>query len=51
MHGRKQAIALFPLLRQPRSRLQRGALFWHYPHYYPATTPASAVRSSDWKLR
>lgn len=25
-------------------------LFFHYPHYYPTTTPVSAVRSGDWKL-
>ncbi len=25
-------------------------LFWHYPHYYPTTTPVSAVRQGDWKL-
>ncbi len=25
-------------------------LFWHYPHYYPTTTPVSAIRQGDWKL-
>jgi arylsulfatase A-like enzyme len=28
----------------------REDLFFHYPHYYPTTTPVSAVRSGDWKL-
>ncbi len=30
----------------------RGPLFWHFPHYTPATgaTPCSAVRDGDWKL-
>ena len=26
------------------------ALYWHYPHYYPTTTPVSALREGDWKL-
>ena len=25
-------------------------LFWHYPHYYPTTSPVSAIRLGDWKL-
>jgi arylsulfatase A-like enzyme len=25
-------------------------LFFHYPHYYPTTTPVSMIRSGDWKL-
>ena len=41
---------LLPLLRDPRVRLDREALFFHYPHYYPTTTPVSAVRAGDWKL-
>jgi arylsulfatase A len=43
-------LSLVPLLKQPRSSLPRDALFFHYPHYYPTTTPVSAVRSGDWKL-
>jgi len=43
-------LSLVPLLRQPQSHLQREALFFHYPHYYPTTTPVSAVRAGDWKL-
>jgi arylsulfatase A len=43
-------LSLVPLLKQPHSRLQRDALYFHYPHYYPTTTPVSAVRSGDWKL-
>jgi len=39
-----------PLLKEPKSRLNREALFFHYPHYYHTTTPVSAVRSGDWKL-
>ncbi|MBI3838865.1 MAG: sulfatase [Planctomycetia bacterium] len=42
--------SLVPLLKKPDATLSREALFFHYPHYYPTTTPASAVRAGDWKL-
>ena len=33
------------------ARLQRDAIYWHYPHYHPGSaTPYSAVREGDWKL-
>lgn len=38
------------LLRAPSQTLSREALYFHYPHYYPTTSPVSAVRSGDWKL-
>ena len=43
-------LDLTPLLKQPASKLDRDALFFHYPHYYHTTTPVSAVRSREWKL-
>ena len=43
-------LSLVPLLRDPQTRLDREALFFHYPHYYRTTTPVSAVRQGDWKL-
>jgi arylsulfatase A len=43
-------IDLKPLLIDPTTTLRRDALFFHYPHYYPTTTPVSAVRAGDWKL-
>ncbi len=43
-------VSLVPLLRDPNARLERDALYWHYPHYYPTTTPVSAVRAGRWKL-
>jgi len=45
-------VDLVPLLRKPDTKLDRDALFFHYPHYYhaPPSTPASAVRAGDWKL-
>jgi arylsulfatase A-like enzyme len=41
--------SLVPLLKsQP---LDRGPLFWHYPHYgNQGGAPAGAVRDGDWKL-
>ncbi|MEZ5355412.1 MAG: sulfatase [Bryobacteraceae bacterium] len=42
--------SLSGLARDPESHLGREDLFFHYPHYYPTTTPVSAVRSGDWKL-
>lgn len=41
--------SLTPLLRDLSATSDR-AFFWHYPHYYSTTTPASAVRLGDWKL-
>ena len=42
--------SLVPLLKNPAFKLKRKALYWHYPHYYPTTTPVSAIRQGDWKL-
>ncbi|MGD9856440.1 MAG: sulfatase/phosphatase domain-containing protein, partial [Planctomycetaceae bacterium] len=42
--------SLAPLLRDPSSRLDRDTLYFQYPHYYPTTTPVSAIRDGDWKL-
>ena len=44
------AASLVPLLRDPRGKLEREALYFHYPHYYATTTPVGAVRAGDWKL-
>lgn len=42
-------MSLLPLLDSPESRLERGALHWHYPHYHH-DRPASSIRERDWKL-
>jgi len=47
---RHDGVSLLPLLKNPKTPLNREALFWHYPHYYPRMTPASAIRAGDWKL-
>jgi arylsulfatase A-like enzyme len=45
----RDGMSLVPLLKaQP---LDRGALFWHYPHYgNQGGAPSGAVRDGDWKL-
>ncbi len=43
-------VELTPLLTDPTAKLDRDALFFHYPHYYSTTTPVGAVRAGDWKL-
>ncbi len=43
-------LNLSALLKNPAAKLDRDALFFHYPHYYETTTPVSAVRAGDWKL-
>jgi len=48
--GTLDGISLMPLLKHPDDHLSRKTLYWHYPHYYPTTTPVSAIRSGDWKL-
>lgn len=47
---RIDGFSLLPLIRSSKAELPRDYLFWHYPHYYSTTTPASAVRFKDWKL-
>jgi uncharacterized sulfatase len=41
--------SLVPLLKDPTAKLDREALYWHYPHYHH-DRPASAIRAGDWKL-
>jgi arylsulfatase A len=43
-------LSIIPLLKDPSARLQREALFFHYPHYYQTTSPVSSVRAGEWKL-
>jgi arylsulfatase A-like enzyme len=49
-NGIADGIDLKALLQNPVTKLNRDALYFHYPHYYPTTTPVSAIRSGDWKL-
>jgi arylsulfatase A-like enzyme len=43
-------LSLIPLVMDPKAELGRDAIYFHYPHYYPTTTPVSSVRARDWKL-
>jgi len=44
-------LDLSDLLERPEeATLDREAIYFHYPHYYPTTTPVSAVRQGRWKL-
>lgn len=43
-------LNLMPLLTGAANRLPREELYFHYPHYYPTTTPVSAIRTREWKL-
>lgn len=43
--------SLVPVLRSPDARLDRDALYWHYPHYHNGgARPYSAIRARDWRL-
>jgi arylsulfatase A-like enzyme len=47
-HG--DGVSLLPLWTQT-DRLEREAVYWHYPHYNPiGGYPYGAVRRGDWKL-
>ncbi|MGE3315928.1 MAG: sulfatase [Planctomycetaceae bacterium] len=43
-------LSLVPLLKDPQMRIERDTLYWHYPHYYPTSTPCSSIRKGDMKL-
>lgn len=51
-------VSLVQLLKNPESKLERNAIYWHFPGYLQArsdgstwrTTPAGALRSGHWKL-
>jgi len=46
----RDGVSLVPLLRG-EDRLDREAIFWHYPHYgNQGGTPGSSVRAGDHKL-
>jgi arylsulfatase A-like enzyme len=43
-------IDITPFLKEPSRAAEPRALLFHYPHYYPTTSPVSAVRVGEWKL-
>lgn len=45
----KDGVSLVPLLKG--KMLDRGAIYWHYPHYgNQGGSPGAAIREGDWKL-
>jgi arylsulfatase A len=54
--GQKQELSpdgqsIWPMVRNPGQPLDRGALYWHYPHFSNQKgRPAGAMRLGDWKL-
>jgi len=50
-HNRRvDGVSLVPILRGA-TKLDRDAVYWHYPHYHPGgATPYGAIRQRDWKL-
>lgn len=48
--GASDSISLQGLLEYPEKTAPTRDLFWHYPHYYPTTTPVGAALSGDWKV-
>jgi len=43
-------VSLVPLLKS-KGRLNRKAIYWHYPHYHGSgNRPSGAVRAGDYKL-
>jgi len=41
---------LTPLIQGEKVGIDRESLYWHYPHYYSTTTPASSILQWPWKL-
>ncbi len=42
-------LSLSLVLKDPRAKLDREAIYFHYPHYHTAD-PAGAIRAGRWKL-
>lgn len=43
--------SVLPLLETPQKAINRGALYWHYPHFSnQLSRPAAALREGPWKL-
>ncbi len=43
-------VSIAGILRNPDGAVADRDLCFHFPHYYPTTTPVSAIRSGSWKL-
>jgi arylsulfatase A-like enzyme len=50
---RLDGVSILPLLKDPQAKLDRDALFWHYPLEKPhflGGRSSGAIRQGDWKL-
>ena len=46
----RDGVSIVPLLKGGK-KLERKAIFWHYPHNHGSgSVPSAAVRAGDWKL-
>jgi len=44
-------VSLLPILKNPAAKLEREAIYWHYPHYHNVGgMPYGAIRAGDMKL-
>jgi arylsulfatase A-like enzyme len=44
-------VSLVPVMRDPAAKIDRPALYWHYPHYHHfGGRPSSAIRMGSLKL-
>jgi arylsulfatase A-like enzyme len=51
LQAEMDGISLLPILENIDDTLERGSIYWHYPHYHrQGATPYSAVRNGEWKL-
>ena len=48
-HQSIDGVSLLSVFENPKAKLSRPALYWHYPHYHH-DRPAGAIREGDWKL-
>ena len=50
---RLDGVSILPILKDPQAKLDREALFWHYPLEKPhflGGRSSGAIRRGDWKL-
>jgi arylsulfatase A-like enzyme len=50
---RLDGVSILPILKDPQAKLDRDALFWHYPLEKPhflGGRSSGAIRQGDWKL-
>ena len=44
-------VSLVPLLKDPGTKLDREAIYWHFPHYHSlGIEPQGAIRKGKYKL-